>query len=98
MNRKIFKAIAFGSVFSLASCGDSPKDVMNKFDADKMQYDIDTHTGLCFSIASVTVTDSQQHTQAQLSHAHVPCTREVLEEIRKTRPGKLDRLEVSAYK
>ena len=95
MRRIKLTALVIGASLTLAGCGDSPKDVMSSFDADKMQYDIDTKTGLCFSVASVEVMDTMFRSQSQLSHSHVPCTGPVLDQIKKSRPGKLDHLSVA---
>jgi hypothetical protein len=79
MNKKALGALALA--FALAGCAQSPDSVMQSFDADQMRYDIDSQTGLCFSIAAMYIRDAQGYTSAQLSHSNVPCIEPVLKQV-----------------
>jgi hypothetical protein len=65
------------TVLALAGCSQSSDP---NFDANKLKYDVDTRTGICFTATSIS-----GHEASSLSHSRVPCTDEVLKLVPTTK-------------
>ena len=74
--KAIMAPLALAAMFALTACGVETSSNID-FNADKLGYDQDTRTGLCFSFIASRKTMSAATTG--LGMTNVPCTPEVLE-------------------